>query len=120
MVEELHLDSVGFMKLDIEGAEKRLWRSQEHPAEVSSRMAIAMEHLPDDPVAIPRVILAEAPSTVVCGDCVDQDPACAPTCFSSATPRRRAGRNGLSLDINFQNPVAPCYDELQPCRRACH
>jgi len=74
LVEELKLDSVGFMKLDIEGAEKRALAGagntlrKYHP-----RMAIAMEHLTDDPVAIPRVILAAAPSyRVACGDCVDK------------------------------------------------
>lgn len=74
LVEEPHLDSVGFMKLDIEGAEKRaLAGARNTLLKYHPRMAIAMEHLPDDPVAIPRVILAEAPSyRVVCGDCVDQ------------------------------------------------
>jgi FkbM family methyltransferase len=75
LVEELHLDSVGFMKLDIEGAEKRaLAGARNTLRKYHPRMAIAMEHLEDDPVAIPRVILAEAPSyRVVCGDCVDQE-----------------------------------------------
>lgn len=74
LVAELHLDSVGFVKLDIEGAEKRALAGAEHTLQkYHPRMAIAMEHLPDDPVAIPRVILALAPSyRVTCGDCVDE------------------------------------------------
>jgi FkbM family methyltransferase len=74
LVEELHLDSVGFMKLDIEGAEKRaLAGARNTLRKYHPRMAIAMEHLDDDPVAIPRVVLAAAPSyRVVCGDCVDE------------------------------------------------
>lgn len=74
LVEELHLDSVGFMKLDIEGAEKRaLAGARNTLRKYHARMAIAMEHLADDPVAIPRVVLATAPSyRVECGDCVDE------------------------------------------------
>jgi hypothetical protein len=74
LVEELKLDSVGFMKLDIEGAEKRALAGARNTLQkYHPRMAIAMEHLQDDAVAIPRVILAAAPSyRVVCGDCVDQ------------------------------------------------
>ena len=73
LVEELHLGSVGFMKLDIEGAEKRALAGAVHTLQkYHPRMAIAMEHLPDDPVAIPRVIAGLAPSyRVTCGDCVD-------------------------------------------------
>lgn len=74
LVAELKLDSVGFMKLDIEGAEKRALAGARNTLQkFHPRMAIAMEHLPDDPVAIPQVILAVAPSyRVVCGDCIDQ------------------------------------------------
>ncbi len=74
LVEDLKLDSVGFMKLDIEGAEKRaLAGARNTLRKYHPRMAIAMEHLADDPVAIPRVILAEAPSyRVTCGDCLDE------------------------------------------------
>lgn len=74
LVQELKLDSVGFMKLDIEGAEKRALAGARNTLQkYHPRMAIAMEHLKDDPVAIPQVILALAPSYhVTCGDCVDQ------------------------------------------------
>jgi len=74
LVEELRLDTVGFVKMDIEGAEKRaLWGARTTLQKYHPRMAIAMEHLPDDPVAIPQVVLAEAPSyRIVCGDCLDQ------------------------------------------------
>jgi len=74
LVEELNLTSVGFMKLDIEGAEKNaLAGARNTLLKYHPRMAIAMEHLPDDPVRIPQVILAAAPSyQVACGDCVDE------------------------------------------------
>jgi FkbM family methyltransferase len=74
LVEELKLNNVGFIKMDIEGAEKRALAGAKNTLlKYHPRMAIAMEHLPDDPVRIPEVILAAAPSyRVMCGDCVDQ------------------------------------------------
>ncbi len=74
LVKDLKLDSVGFMKLDIEGAEKRALAGARNTLQkYHPRMAIAMEHLTDDPTAIPQVILAAAPSyRVTCGDCVDK------------------------------------------------
>jgi len=74
LAEKLKLDSVGFIKMDIEGAEKRaLAGAKTTLQKYHPRMAIAMEHLVDDPVAIPQVVLALAPGyRVICGDCVDQ------------------------------------------------
>jgi FkbM family methyltransferase len=74
LMTELKLDRADFIKMDIEGAEKEALRgarntiSRFHP-----RMAIAMEHLPDDPVRIPEVVFAEWPAyRITCGDCIDQ------------------------------------------------
>ena len=71
---DLKLDRADFIKLDIEGAEKPALRGAKNTiAKYHPRMAIAMEHLPDDPVRIPQVILAEAPDyRVTCGDCIDE------------------------------------------------
>lgn len=71
---ELKLDRADFIKLDIEGAEKNALRGAKNTiARFHPRMAIAMEHLEDDPVRIPEVIFAEWPSyRITCGDCIDQ------------------------------------------------
>jgi len=71
LVAELHLPRVDFIKMDIEGAEKQALAGgrgtiqKYHP-----RLSIATEHLPDDAVAIPRLVLSIAPSyKVECGPC---------------------------------------------------
>lgn len=71
---ELKLDRADFIKLDIEGAEKNALRGGKNTiAKFHPRMAIAMEHLPDDPVRIPELVFAEWPSyRITCGDCIDQ------------------------------------------------
>lgn len=71
---ELKLERVDFIKLDIEGAEKQaLAGSKNTLTKFHPRLAIAMEHLPDDPVRIPQVLAAEAPDYhVICGNCVDE------------------------------------------------
>jgi len=57
LVEDLHLPRVDFIKMDIEGAEKWALRGgtqtikKFHP-----RMALSIEHLPDDAYAIPRTV----------------------------------------------------------------
>jgi FkbM family methyltransferase len=57
LVAELNLPRVDFIKMDIEGAEKQALRGaadtiqKYHP-----RMAIASEHLPEDPREIPKVV----------------------------------------------------------------
>ena len=63
-----------FIKLDIEGAEKQAVSGAKNTlAKYHPRLAIAMEHLADDPVRIPQVLFAEAPGyRVICGDCVDE------------------------------------------------
>ena len=71
---ELKLERVDFIKLDIEGAEKQAVSGAKNTlAKYHPRLAIAMEHLADDPVRIPQVLFAEAPGyRVICGDCVDE------------------------------------------------
>jgi FkbM family methyltransferase len=71
---ELKLDRADFIKLDIEGAEKKALRGAQNTiTKFHPRMAIAMEHLEDDPIRIPEVVFAVSPSyRIACGDCVDQ------------------------------------------------
>lgn len=71
---ELKLERVDFIKLDIEGAEKQALAGAKNTlAKYHPRLAIAMEHLPDDPVRIPQVLAAQAPGyRVTCGDCIDE------------------------------------------------
>jgi FkbM family methyltransferase len=73
IIEGLSMDKIDFIKLDIEGAEKRaiagtaLTLRKFHP-----RLAIAMEHLDDDPDAIPAAIDAmDLGYRIVCGPCLD-------------------------------------------------
>jgi len=72
LVEELRLDRVDYIKMDIEGAEKRaLAGAKATVARFKPRMAISMEHLPDDVEAIPAVIERLWPgSKTECGPCV--------------------------------------------------
>ena len=74
LMTELKLDRMDFIKMDIEGAEKQALRGAGSTiARFHPRMAIAMEHLPDDPVRIPEVVFAEWPAyRITCGDCIDQ------------------------------------------------
>ena len=73
LVTDLALHRVDFIKMDIEGAEKRaiagasLTLARFHP-----RLAIAMEHLPDDPVALPAAINSLGLGyATLCGPCLD-------------------------------------------------
>jgi FkbM family methyltransferase len=70
----LKVDRADFIKLDIEGAEKRaLAGAQNTLAKFHPRLAIAMEHLDDDPVRIPEVVRAQwSGYQVTCGDCIDE------------------------------------------------
>lgn len=74
LLSDLKLDRADFIKLDIEGAEKQALHGAKNTiARCHPRMAIAMEHLDDDPVRIPEVIFAEAPDyRIRCGDCIDE------------------------------------------------
>ena len=74
LMTELKLDRADFIKMDIEGAEKQALRGARNTvARFQPRMAIAMEHLADDPVRIPEVVFAESPTyRIACGDCIDE------------------------------------------------
>jgi FkbM family methyltransferase len=57
LVDELHLPRVDFIKMDIEGAEKQALRGAMNTIrKFRPRMALASEHLPEDPVQIPKVV----------------------------------------------------------------
>jgi FkbM family methyltransferase len=57
LVSELGLPRVDFIKMDIEGAEKQaLEGARETLRRFHPRLSIATEHLPDDPVAIPKLV----------------------------------------------------------------
>ncbi len=72
LVEELHLERVDYIKMDIEGAEKKaLAGAKLTIARFKPRMAIALEHLPDDTEAIPALIAKLWPGrNIECGPCV--------------------------------------------------
>ncbi|HKW99686.1 MAG TPA: FkbM family methyltransferase [Bryobacteraceae bacterium] len=71
IVKDLKLPRVDFIKMDIEGAEKQaLEGGHETISKYHPRMAIATEHLPDDPEKIPQVIRSIAPEyKTACGPC---------------------------------------------------
>ena len=73
LVAKLAPTSVDFIKLDIEGAEKNaIAGATQTIARFHPRLAVAMEHLVDDPIAIPAAINAMGLGYVtVCGPCVD-------------------------------------------------
>jgi FkbM family methyltransferase len=59
LFDELHLPRVDFIKMDIEGAEKQALRGATNTIRrFRPRMAIASEHLPEDPRDIPKVVSA--------------------------------------------------------------
>jgi FkbM family methyltransferase len=76
----LHLPRVDFIKMDIEGAEKQALRGGAGTIQrFKPRMAIASEHLPEDPLAIPKVVQAIWPGyRTTASSCKDD--------FSSAPP----------------------------------
>jgi FkbM family methyltransferase len=71
MVAELGLPRVDYIKMDIEGAERKaLAGARETLARWHPRMAICTYHLPDDPIAIPEVVTAAWQGyRHVCGSC---------------------------------------------------
>lgn len=63
IVEELHLPTVDFIKMDIEGAEKNALRGAKATlARFAPAMALSSEHLPDDAQAIPALVSELAPA----------------------------------------------------------
>jgi FkbM family methyltransferase len=77
---ELHLPRVDFIKMDIEGAEKQALRgAAETIRKYHPRMAIAAEHLAEDPREIPKVVRAIWPGyRAQASTCIDD--------FSTAPP----------------------------------
>jgi len=73
LVTELKLSRVDFIKMDIEGAEKRaLAGAKGTLIRFQPQLAIAAEHLPDDGETIPLVVRNLSPAyQVECGPCVD-------------------------------------------------
>lgn len=71
MVAEVRLERVDFIKMDIEGAERRaLAGARDTVSRYHPRMAISMEHQPDDPEAIPAVVAKLWPELKQeCGPC---------------------------------------------------
>jgi len=71
LVDDLALTRVDFIKLDIEGAEKKAIAGANRTlARFHPRLAIATEHLPDDPIAIPAAVNALGLGyTTLCGLC---------------------------------------------------
>lgn len=62
LVEELQLPRVDFIKMDIEGSEKWALRGAAQTIKkFRPTMALSTEHLPDDAVAIPKVVKAILP-----------------------------------------------------------
>ena len=73
IVDELQLPRVDFIKMDIEGAERKaLAGAVGTIKQFRPRMSITTYHLPDDPEAVPRVALAAEPGyKTECGVCTD-------------------------------------------------
>jgi len=71
MVQDLNLPRVALIELDIEGAEKQaLAGGRETIRKHHPRVAIATEHLPDDPQQIPETIRSISPHyQAECGPC---------------------------------------------------
>ena len=66
LVRELELHSADFIKMDIEGSEKNALRgAAESLRRFKPRMAISGYHLPEDPFAIPRLVLSLNPAYAV-------------------------------------------------------
>jgi FkbM family methyltransferase len=70
---DLALDHVDFIKMDIEGAEKRaIAGAAKTLARFHPRLAIAMEHLRDDPIGIPAAINSLGLGyATICGPCLE-------------------------------------------------
>ena len=75
IVEELQLERVDFIKMDIEGAERKaLAGARNTLAKRKSRLALAGYHLEDDQTKIPEIVLAAQPDyNMKCGLCSEKD-----------------------------------------------
>ncbi|MBI4907572.1 MAG: FkbM family methyltransferase [Acidobacteria bacterium] len=71
MMDELELKRVDYIKLDIEGAERRALRGAKQTlAKYHPRMALCVYHLPDDPIEVPKAVFAAARYNMECGQCL--------------------------------------------------
>lgn len=75
LVSELKLDRVDFIKMDIKGAEQQALTGASQVLERHKpRLAIAGEHMPDDPVRIPQIVRRRRPDyQSECGPCFMAD-----------------------------------------------
>ena len=75
IVEELQLERVDFVKMDIEGAERKaLVGARNTLAKLKPRLALAGYHLEDDQTKIPEIVLAARPDyNMKCGLCSEKD-----------------------------------------------
>ena len=75
IVEELQLERVDFIKMDIEGAERKaLVGARNTLAKLKPRLALAGYHLEDDQTEIPEIVLAARPDyDMNCGLCSEKD-----------------------------------------------
>ncbi len=75
IVEELQLERVDFIKMDIEGAERKaLVGARNTLAKRKPRLALAGYHLEDDQTKIPEIVLAAQPDyDMRCGLCSEKD-----------------------------------------------
>jgi FkbM family methyltransferase len=70
LVRELQLSRVDFIKIDIEGAERKaLEGARETLKKFKPRMAICVYHLLDDPVVVPRIVASMQPGYTRECDC---------------------------------------------------
>ena len=71
MVVELGLPRVDYIKMDIEGAERRAVAGAKSTlAKYHPRLALCVYHLPDDPEEIPKAVNAAAQYNMECGKCL--------------------------------------------------
>jgi len=72
IVEDLALSRIDFIKLDVEGAEKNaIAGAKQTLARFHPRLAVAMEHLVDDPITIPAALNSMGLGYVtICGPCL--------------------------------------------------
>ncbi len=75
LVAELKLERVDYIKMDIEGAEKKaLLGARQTLAKFRPRMELSINHLPDDPQAIPKLVRSLHPAYQMgCGPCFFRD-----------------------------------------------
>ena len=75
LVAELKLDSVDYIKMDIEGAEQRaLTGGMGTIGKFHPRLSLSAYHMPDDPVKIPQIVKKAWPGySMECGPCAETE-----------------------------------------------